>query len=99
MEINKKLLIISASFLITLSLSGCSRASLAQLSNTGEDGIITCYSGGKVIYQGESTGKVQNEDKSDGYYFEEKGTDDMIETNSQCIIRYKSRFDPVNNSV
>lgn len=69
------------------ALAGCTNAEMAQFHALGDAGTITCYSGGKVIYQGQSTGKILTEKGSDGWYFQEKGTDQLIRVSGQCVIR------------
>lgn len=68
-------------------LGGCTNSDIAQIESIGSSGHITCYSGGKVIYDGESTGKISTENGSDGWYFQEQGTDKLIRVSGQCVIR------------
>lgn len=49
----KTLVFASASIVLAL-LSGCSDASRAQFGSIGNPAHVTCYSGGKVIYSGNS---------------------------------------------
>lgn len=71
-------------------LSGCSDAAMSKLSNklTGEAASVKCYSGDKLIYDGVSTGKISTEQSSDGYYFREKSSGDLVEVSGNCLIRY-----------
>ena len=80
-----KLLII----VLLLVASGCTDAQLGKLSNIGNSANIECYSGGKLIYKGTSTGKVSNEENSDGYFFKEEKTGRLLEVSGNCIIEYK----------
>lgn len=73
--------------LIISGLLSCTNASIAQFKALGSAGQIKCYSGGKLIYDGESTGKIGSEQQSDGWYFEEKGTGNLIRVSGDCIIR------------
>lgn len=73
---------------ITLLLVGCTDARMSKLTNLGNSAKIKCYSGGMVIYDGESTGKVKSEETSDGYFFKEKGTGRLLEVSGNCIISY-----------
>jgi hypothetical protein len=82
----KKIALLSLAIL-ALSTMGCSDADRAQFSSNGSAGDITCYSGGKVIYQGRSTGKIQTETDSDGWYFEESGTGKLIRVSGACVIK------------
>ncbi len=67
-------------------LSGCTDADNAKFSTFNNPQHIQCYSGGKLIYEGDSTGKVLNEDRSDGYYFKDKATDKLVEISADCIF-------------
>ena len=67
--------------------SGCSDATVAQYTSVGTPGHITCYSGGKVFYEGDSTGKISTEHSSDGWFFKEKSTGNLIRVSGACLIR------------
>lgn len=77
--------------LAMVALSGCSDAARSKLSNrlTGEEARVQCYSGNLKIYDATSTGKILNEEGSDGYYFREKESGELVEVSGNCIIRYK----------
>ncbi len=75
---------------IALLSGGC-----ASLQNSGTRTIqnwtnskanITCYSGGKIIYEGKTTTKPESEQGSDGYYFQDK--DGIMEVSGDCVVRY-----------
>lgn len=68
-------------------LSGCTDADMKKVSAFGEPGEIVCYSGGKEFYRARSTGKIQTEAQSDGWYFEEQGTGKLVRVSGTCIIR------------
>lgn len=68
-------------------LVGCTPAEMAQYKAIGKAGHIVCYSGGEKIYEGYSEGKIQTEKKSDGWYFMEKQTGDLIRLSGDCLIR------------
>lgn len=78
----KKLILIG--FLI-LGVS-CSEARRAKIMGFGQARSIVCYSGGKLIYKGHSTGKINSEENSDGYYFKEQGTGKLVEVSGNCIL-------------
>lgn len=59
---------------------------MAKWKSYGESRSIECYSGGSLIYKGESTGKIQSERSSDGYYFKEKGSGKLLEVSGNCVI-------------
>jgi hypothetical protein len=67
---------------------GCTDASRGKITAIGSPAHIVCYSGGKVIYDGHSTGKILSEKDSDGYFFKSRETGDFQEVSGQCIITY-----------
>ena len=73
--------------IILLGLVSCTDAKMKQLTTIGNPGKIRCYSGGVIIYEGESTGKIATENQSDGWYFEEKGTGNLVRVSGDCVIR------------
>tara|TARA_Y100000592_G_scaffold3363_1_gene4876 strand:+ start:9638 stop:9871 length:234 start_codon:yes stop_codon:yes gene_type:complete len=73
--------------LLLLLLSGCD-ATIGKLTSIGSAADIVCYSGGKLILETESTGKVISENGS-GYYFKDKKDNRMTEVDAACIIKYK----------
>ena len=58
--------------LLLLLLTGCD-TTIGKLTSIGSTADIICYSGGKLILETESTGKVVSEGDS-GYYFKVKKT-------------------------
>ena len=79
----KKLFVISLMLLIV----GCTDAEVARIMANGSKADITCYSGGREIYRGISTGKVSNAGNSDGYEFKEETTGNLIRISADCIVR------------
>ena len=73
--------------LLLLLLSG-SDATIGKLTSIGSAADIVCYSGGKLILETESTGKVISENGS-GYDFKDKKDNRMTEVDAACIIKYK----------
>ncbi len=71
-----------------LVLCGCTDGVIGKLKSYGKGAHIICYSGGKEIYKGESTGKVLSEQNSDGYYFVDKRTGAMMEIAADCVFKY-----------
>lgn len=76
---------------IALLLSGCTGGQFARLRSLGTSAHVTCYSAGVKYYDGYSTGIVQSEEHSDGYYFNEQGTNDLVTVSGNCLIRHESR--------
>lgn len=66
---------------------GCTDANMKQFTSLGYAGTIVCYSGGKEIYTGTSTGKIATEKDSDGWYFVEAGTSKLIRVSGDCLIK------------
>jgi len=77
-------------FLLFLSviLTSCSDATIGKLTSYGSNASVKCYSGGTLIYDGVSTGKVKSEAQSDGYFFRDKESNLMKEVSGDCIITY-----------
>lgn len=85
MKALKRLLIVS---IAAASVLGCTDAKFSRATNFGQSAEVTCYSGGKTVYHGQSTGKIVNL-QGDGISFVEKGSDDLIELRLDCVTRYK----------
>lgn len=77
--------------LIILSLTACSNANRAAIHAWGKRHDIKCYSGGVLIYDGYTTGKVENEDHSDGYYFQDEATGKFTTITANCVITVDSK--------
>lgn len=73
--------------LACVALSGCTDASYGKLVALGNSATITCYSGGVETYSGKSTGKIQSEAQSDGYYFRDQ-SGAIMEVSGDCVITY-----------
>lgn len=72
--------------LIVLFAIGCTDAKMKQFTTIGSSAHVKCYSGGTVIYDGYSTGKVTTEKGSDGWYFEDSKTNKLIRVSGDCVI-------------
>jgi hypothetical protein len=68
-------------------LIACTDTDIAQLAAIGEPGHITCYSGGGVIFEGDSTGKIATEKDSDGWKFMDAASARLIRVSGDCVIR------------
>jgi hypothetical protein len=82
--IMKKVLITAA--FIGLLFSSCTDATSAKLSGYGNKYKVEILSGGQVVRTYISTGKVQSEEKSDGYYFMDAATNKLVEISGDIII-------------
>lgn len=67
-------------------ISSCSDATNAAISAYGQKHHIKLYSGGVLIGEWESTGKINNEAHSDGYYFKDDKTGKLVTICGQIII-------------
>jgi hypothetical protein len=72
--------------IILLSVVGCSYANRSAISAWGKRHDVKCYSGGKLFFEGYTTGKVENEAHSDGYYFQDEATGKFTTVSGDCVI-------------
>jgi len=79
----KKIIILG---IIFLGLSSCTNAEQSKLTGYGKDYKIEMYSGGKLVKTYYSSGKVLSEKNSDGYFFEQKMTNKIIEITGDIVI-------------
>lgn len=68
------------------ALVGCTDAHWASMEALGSPAHVICYSGGQVIYDGKSTGKVSPEEKSDGWLFKDAKTGRLVRLSGDCVI-------------
>lgn len=78
----KKLLFVALLFAL---LAGCTDAERGRLLSYGETAKITCYSGGKAVFEDTSTGKVM-QSPSGGLIFESKTTGKHTRAYADCIM-------------
>ena len=64
---------------LCLTVFGCTDAQRGKYAVLGNSAEVTCYSGGKVYFHARSTGKVSNEQNSDGFFARwiDIGADDL----------------------
>ena len=67
---------------------GCTDARWGKFTALGNPASVLCYSGGKLIYSGKSTGKVVSEASSDGYFFRDAKSGKVMEVSGNCVITY-----------
>jgi hypothetical protein len=72
--------------LFCIGIIGCTDGRYKQFAAIGDPAKVTCYSGGKVIYEGTSTGKVGTEEQSGGWYFEDADTHKLVRVSGDCVI-------------
>lgn len=73
---------------ITLMFTACTDAQRGKIQALGNSGQVECYSGGKLIYSGVSSGKITSEQDSDGYFFLDKDTGKFMQVSGNCFITY-----------
>lgn len=71
---------------LAASAAGCSDTQWARFSAIGSAGHVTCYSGGHVIFDGNSTGKIENAHASDGYEFKDAATGKLVRVSGDCLV-------------
>ena len=79
-------------FAIMTIFDGCSASQRAKmpLSSYQYNYKVTLYSGGKLISEWHTIGKVHSEGESDGYYFLDKQTNRLIEIAGDIIIEQEN---------
>lgn len=68
-----------------LALTSCTDAKRASMFNYGETAYIKCYSGGQVIFEDQSTGKVLQLD-GDGITYKSAKTNKYVRAFADCIV-------------
>ena len=71
--------------ILILLLAGCTDAERASLFAYGDEADVVCYSGGEVVFQDTSTGKVAQLD-GDGITFKSKKTGGYVRAFADCIV-------------
>ena len=69
----------------TLALTACTDAELATYAAYGDNASVKCYSGGKIIHDDVSTGKVVQLD-GDGITYKSKNTGEYVRAYADCIV-------------
>jgi hypothetical protein len=80
---------ILAIFVAAVIVAGCTDARMGKITALGNPAHIQCYSGGALIYDGYSTGKVSSEDSSDGYFFKDRDTGKFMMVSGNCVMTYE----------
>ena len=71
--------------------TACTDAQLSKVGALGSQATVRCYSGGRVVYEGESTGKVSSAQGSDGYIFRDKRTRKLTQVSGMCVMTYEGK--------
>ena len=80
-NMNKLIVIIAL-----LGLMGCSKAQRANILAIGCKHRITLYSGTMAVRSWVSSGTIENEEKSDGYYFQDDATGKLVRVSGSIVI-------------
>lgn len=65
---------------------GCTDTQKASFGALGESGNIKCYSGGKLVLDATSTGRIATTSNSDGWEFKDAKTGKFVRASCDCII-------------
>ena len=80
------LLVMGFALITTVVCIGCSNANQAAMSAWGRPHHIKQFSGAKLIGEWDSTGKVNNEESSDGYKFQDAKTGQIVRISGHVQI-------------
>jgi len=69
-----------------LLTTSCTDAELEKLQSLGNEHRVQLYSGGKLVKEWCSTGKVSSQVESDGYYFKDKECDCIVLVSGDVVI-------------
>jgi hypothetical protein len=83
---NIRLLISAIALAIILASTGCTTADRAKVFAYGSHHKITLYSGGVAVRTWHSSGAINNEEHSDGYYFMDDTTGKLIRVSGSVVI-------------
>jgi hypothetical protein len=76
-----------AILVIGFALAGCSSASRSAISAWGKKHKVTLYAcDGHIIQQWTTSGKIENEDHSDGLYFTDDATGKLVAVQGGPIV-------------
>jgi len=73
--------------MLLIVVTGCTDVERASWSAYGDSGEITCYSGGEIVYQGVSTGRIGTVNNSDGWEFKDSVTGKFVRISGTCVIK------------
>ena len=80
----EKVLLLSC--VVSTMMLSCTDARREKLLNYGNEFRVDMYSGGKLVKSWTSSGKVNSEQGSDGYYFKDKATGKLVEVAGDVVI-------------
>lgn len=65
---------------------GCTDSVRGRIGSLGAKHRIEMYSGGKLVRKWVSTGKPENEANSDGYYFVDSESKELVRVSADVVI-------------
>lgn len=71
---------------VLLAVGGCTDAQISGMGSLGSPASVKCYSGGQLIYEGRSTGKVAATSNSDGWEFRDATTGKFVRVSGACLV-------------
>lgn len=74
---------------VGLMLGGCTDAEMSKLTSYGSKAHVRCFSGGTAVIDYHSTGKVLNEENSDGFYFKASEDGKSHSVSGTCDVSYE----------
>lgn len=85
---------------ITTSVAACTSAERKKMGAymSGQGALIEVRSGGFLVESYVSTGKVQSESNSDGYYFTDEATGTLREVSGDVTISYAPTTQEITDS-
>lgn len=78
--------ILGAVIVAALAMGGCTDAERASMGSYGSQAQVTCYSGGKPVFEDVSTGKVMSGQGEEGIVFKSKTTGNYVRAFADCIV-------------
>lgn len=60
-------------------------SNLASFTSYGSGQTITCYSGGKIFYESESSGRIT--EMTNGWSFKDKSSGKFVRVSGDCVVR------------
>lgn len=69
-----------------LLIVGCTDAEVSQWYALNEPHRVELWSGGQLVREWKSTGKVLTEESSDGYYFRDAATKQLVRVTGDLVI-------------
>ena len=80
------LLLIPSCIVLLLTTTGCTDADRAALNAYGDEHVVELYSGGQKVREWQSTGKVFSEENSDGFYFKDSDSGQLVRVTGNVVV-------------